>query len=68
LLKEKIKTFIIKKPKYRATLRPEAMGVDVVKTLENAGKQLEWYLSTIVTKIAFLGIPTSDKYNDILEF
>jgi len=66
LLKGHINAFINENPQYRATLRPEAMGVDVVKTLENAGKQLEWYPSTIVMKVAFLGIPTSDQYNFIL--
>jgi len=66
LLKEHINAFIKEKPQYRAALRPEAMGVDVIKTLKNAGKQLEWYPSTTVTKVAFLGIPTSSKYNDIL--
>jgi hypothetical protein len=68
LLKKHINVFTNKNPQYRATLRPEAMGVDVVKTLENADKQLEWYPSTIVTKVAFLGIPISDQYNDILSF
>jgi hypothetical protein len=66
LLKEHINAFISENPQYRATLRPEAMGVDVVKTLENVDKQLKWYPSTIITKVAFLGIPTSDQYNDIL--
>ena len=68
LLKEHINNFISERPQYRATLRPEAMGVDVIKTLKNAGKQLEWYPSTIVTKIAFLGVPTSSQYNDILVY
>jgi len=68
LLKEHINAFIREKPQYRAALRPEAMGVDVIKTLKNAGKQLEWYPSTNVTKVAFLGIPTSSKYNDILVY
>jgi len=68
LLKGHINAFISEKPKYRATLRPEAMGVDIIKTLKNAGKQIEWYPSTIVTKIAFLGIPTCSQYNDILIF
>jgi len=66
MLKEHINAFIYENPQYRATLRPEAMGVDVAKTLENAGKQLEWYPSTVVIKVAFLGVPTSDQYNEIL--
>lgn len=68
LLKKRVHAFINEKPLYRATLRPEAMGVNVVKTLENVGKRLEWYPSTIITKIALLGIPVSDQYNNILFF
>ena len=68
-LKENIQRFNkeFRQMGYYSTTSPEAMGVDVTTTLKNAGIELEWPARNTVYKIAFAGIPLSDKYLDILK-
>lgn len=44
-------------PGYESTMCPEGMGVDVTKTLANAGVILEWPPTKIVRQVAFLAVP-----------
>ena len=69
MLKESISKFnqIYKDKGYFSTTSPEAMGVDVTKTLQNAGIQLEWPARDTVYKVAFAGIPLNELYLDILK-
>ena len=56
-----------KKKGYYSTNSPEAMGVDVTKTLKNAGINLEWPARKKVYKIAMAGIPKNKDYLEILK-
>jgi hypothetical protein len=51
---------------YYSTISPEAMGVNVTKTLESVGIILEWPARRIVYKVAMAGIPLNDQYLNIL--
>ncbi len=42
-----------------ATYCPEAMGVNVTRTMADVGINLEWPPERIVIKIAFIGVPHS---------
>jgi predicted metal-binding protein len=47
---------------YFAVMSPEAMGVDVTRTMKNIGIELEWPVVNTVYKIAMAGIPKDPKY------
>ena len=68
-LKENIEKFnkIDREKGYYSTTSPEAMGVNVTQTLENAGIKLEWPARKTVYKVAFAGVPLNDKHLNILK-
>ena len=51
-----IKLFIKKNPRYHVTTCPEAMGIEVTKTLELVGTQLEWPPLNVTYQVALAGI------------
>ena len=67
-LRERIAAFnrLYREKGYYTTTSPEAMGVDVTKTLANAGVALEWPARKSVRKVAFAGVPANGDYLDIL--
>lgn len=67
-LRERIKEFIknYREEGYYVTTTPEAMGVDVTRTLKLVGIDLEWPAKETVYKIALAGIPQDKEYYDIL--
>jgi predicted metal-binding protein len=52
-----IKSFMKEHKEYQVETCPEAMGVDISKTLENAGIILEWPPKKWVCQVALAGIP-----------
>lgn len=56
-LKAKIDEFERLYPGYTVTRSPEAMGLDVTKTLANVGIKLEWPPKAIAYQVAFAGVP-----------
>ena len=51
---------------YYVTTSPEAMGVDVTKTLKEVGIDLEWPARKTVRKVAFAGIKKGNEFMEIL--
>lgn len=56
-LREGIATFQRDHPGTISTLKPEAMGINVIKTLRRIGVVIEVKPKAIVTKVALLGYP-----------
>jgi hypothetical protein len=56
-LAAKVKESLKALPGYVETRCPEAMGIDVTKTLANAGVVLEWPPLKIARQVSFLGRP-----------
>lgn len=44
-----------------STFAPEAMGVNVTATMQNAGVVLEWPPDHTVIKVAFVGVPVKEQ-------
>lgn len=64
LLKGEVARFLPSHPGYVAEMTPEAMGVDVTRTLRNAGVILEWPPRRIVRQVALAGVPLSQTRPD----
>lgn len=60
-LKIAIKDFLKTHPEYHVTTTPEAMGVDVTKTLKSVGINLEWPPENFTYQVALAGIKRKEK-------
>ncbi len=58
-----VEEFKLDNPNYHACLSPEALGVDINKTLNLT---LEWQTKSTTTRVALLGIVCNEKYLHIL--
>jgi len=68
VLKERMADFLrlYREKGYYVTTSPEAMGVDVMNTLKDAGIVLEWPVKENAYQVAFAGVPVDDTYLEIL--